>query len=93
VSTSNPAIQVRIGPRVSAAYLAVLTAVFVVGLLVGVLIGDGGLRRPTTAGSPGPRIVHVRGPQGHVDDMIDLRTSIVGHRFPVPLPAAGPNRS
>ena len=83
MNTSNPAIQVRIGPRLSAAHLAVVTTVFIVGLLIGVLAG-GVLRPAATAVSPVHRTVQDRGPQGHIADMISLRSQLHGHRFPVP---------
>jgi hypothetical protein len=82
VSTSSPAIQVRIGPRVSAIHLAIITAVFFVGLLIGVLAG-GGLRPAATAVSPVRWTIQDRGPQGHIADMIDLRSQLHGDRFPV----------
>jgi hypothetical protein len=83
VSTSSPTIQVRIGPRISAIHLAMITTVFIVGLLSGLLAG-GGLRPAATAVSPVHRIAQERGPQGHIADMIRLRSQVLGHRFPVP---------
>lgn len=83
MSTSNPTIQVRIGPRLSAAHLAVVTAVFIVGLLIGVLAASG-LRPVATAVSPVHWTVQDRGPQGHIADMISLRSQLHGPRFPIP---------
>jgi hypothetical protein len=84
VSTSNPAIQVRIGPRVSAAHLAVIATVFLVGLLTGVLVAGGRLQPATTRVSPVHQTVPVSGPQDHIADMIGLRSRLHGHRFPIP---------
>jgi hypothetical protein len=83
VSTSSPAIQVRIGPRVSAIHLAIITTVFVVGLLTGFHVGGEGPQPAATNDAPVQPILQVEGPQGHIADMIDLRSQLHGDRFPV----------
>lgn len=83
MSTSSPAIQVRIGPRISAVHLAIITTVFIAGLLTGLLVASGGLRLDVTSVSSGHRTFPERGPQDHIADMIRLRSQVLGHRFPV----------
>jgi hypothetical protein len=84
VSTSSPAIQVRIGPRVSAIHLAIITTVFIVGLLTGFHVAGGSPQPVVTHDSSVQRNLQVHGPQGHIADMIGLRSQLHGHRFPVP---------
>jgi hypothetical protein len=83
VSTSSPAIQVRIGPRVSAIHLAIIATVFVLGLVTGFLVAGDSPRTAATHDAPVQRILEVQGPQGHISDMIDLRSQLHGDRFPV----------
>lgn len=84
MSTSSPAIQVRIGPRVSAIHLAIIATVSIVGLLTGFHVAGGSPRTAVTHDAPVQRILQVQGPQRHVADMIGLRSQLHGHRFPIP---------
>ena len=70
MSMSSPAIQVRIGRRVGAAHLAVIAAVFIVGLLTGLHVADGGGLRPVApATSAVYPTLQDHGPQGHIADL------------------------
>jgi len=84
MSTSSPAIQVRIAPRVGAAHLAVIVAVFVVGLLTGLRVDGDSPQAAVTHDASVEWILQVHGPQGHMADMIDRRSQLHGHRFPIP---------
>jgi hypothetical protein len=84
MSTSSPAIHVRIGSRVGAAHLAVIAAVIIVGLLTGLHVAGGSPQPAVTHDSPVQRVLQVHGPQGHIADMIGLRSQLHGHRFPIP---------
>jgi hypothetical protein len=84
MSTSSPAIHVRIAPRVGAAHLAVIVAVFVVGLLTASALPAAVPKPLVTHDAPVERILQVHGPQGHIADMIDRRSQLHGHRFPIP---------
>jgi hypothetical protein len=46
-------------------------------------LAGGGLRPAATAVSPVRWTIQDRGPQGHIADMIDLRSQLHGDRFPV----------
>jgi hypothetical protein len=82
MSTSSPAIRVRIGPRVGAAQLAVVATVFIVGLLTGVVVGKASIRPASTTAPIVRSVVQESGPQSHIGDMITLRSQILGHPFP-----------
>lgn len=81
MNTSSPAIQIRIGPRVSAFQLVIVSTVFVVGLLTGLVLAQASIRPASASSSSLHRTVLERGPQSHVGDMIELRSQLLGHHF------------
>jgi hypothetical protein len=77
VSTSTRPIQVRIGPRVSAVHLAIVTMALIAGLLTGLMLGRATVQGASATGSAPRWNVQERGPQSHIGQMHRLRASNV----------------